>query len=752
MADVDGLLVRIEANTAQLRMELQRGERALSQTTGRMESLISRIDGRFAALGSNLKQVFGGIAAGALMRSIVQTNIEFEKLQAQLKTVTGSAAAADQAFRALEDFATRTPFQLSEVVDAFIRLRGAGLQPTLQMMEDFGNLAAARSKSFEQVVEAVNDAAMGEFERLKEFSIKMSAEGDKITASFGGASRTIKRDGQSIVEFIQQVSRENFGDAMAEQAATLGGAFSNLQDQVDALARAIGEGGLNAELTALIRSFTEAGEKGQSWAAQLGNLMGEELRKLRKEIEAIVGAIEWLQNLPSRLRKRAEDSTAQGMASIIEELALRDKFGAGSEGINIAGERADLEAQLHQMMEFMRAQAFSRLEPRPQEVPTLPASPSAPSSGSGAGKGKTKKTRGRTVDDFVEDLEFRRLSAMRGEKWTRVEEALRQAREIAEQNNTKLLPEMESNIRAIVLATRDWERANEAVEASFERATELAEQEREAREAASERAREIIADRQRLHQSLVDEAERIHEIQALNALSEEQRRTEIKLLEIRDRFRAAGIPLTEQEVAGYRALAATLAENERQVNLLKDGFVQFGDLASSAFEDAIINGESLREVLHGLMTDLARIGIRSSFNMLFSTLGNALFGGAMALGSAGAVHGAANIMGGGGTFGGVGNGPAFRDGGGPVQAGVPYMIGTGAQPELFVPSTDGFMVPRQQLGGVTYAPQIAVDARHSRLSAAEMHGIVETAVQRSLAEVQGLAGQGGSFAKAVGRR
>lgn len=41
---------------------------------------------------------------------------------------------------------------------------------------------------------------------------------------------------------------------------------------------------------------------------------------------------------------------------------------------------------------------------------------------------------------------------------------------------------------------------------------------------------------------------------------------------------------------------------------------------------------------------------------------------------------------------------ATRDSGGPGMAGTPYMIGTGAQPEIFTPSTNGTFTPANQLG------------------------------------------------------
>ena len=50
-----------------------------------------------------------------------------------------------------------------------------------------------------------------------------------------------------------------------------------------------------------------------------------------------------------------------------------------------------------------------------------------------------------------------------------------------------------------------------------------------------------------------------------------------------------------------------------------------------------------------------------------------------------------------------------RDSGGSVSAGQPYYVGTGAQPELFVPSSSGSMVPNG--GGGTQTINLVVDGR-----------------------------------------
>lgn len=51
--------------------------------------------------------------------AIFQANNSFEQLSGSLKTVTGSAKGAQEAFALIEKFAIDTPYQLNEIVEAF---------------------------------------------------------------------------------------------------------------------------------------------------------------------------------------------------------------------------------------------------------------------------------------------------------------------------------------------------------------------------------------------------------------------------------------------------------------------------------------------------------------------------------------------------------------------------------------------------------------------------------------------------------
>ena len=191
--------------------------------------------------GRNIKKTFsdiakGGLIAGAglalLTKKIIDTSSTMQQLKTQLVTVTGSIEAAEDAFKIIKDFASETPFQIEELVDSFVKLKALGLDPSEEALMSYGNTAAAMGKSLNQMIEAVAGASVGEFERLKLFGIKSASEGDKVSFTFQGVTKTVKKNAEEITDFLQGIGNVNFAGAMDRQAKTLQGAFSNLQDAI----------------------------------------------------------------------------------------------------------------------------------------------------------------------------------------------------------------------------------------------------------------------------------------------------------------------------------------------------------------------------------------------------------------------------------------------------------------------------------------------------------------------------------------
>lgn len=213
------------------------------------------------SLGSGFNAIKGVIATlglGVIAADIARANAEFQRLQAALTIATGSAGQASAAFNEIRKFAATTPYELNQSVEAFLRLKNLGLDPSIQSMRSYGNTASAMGKDLMQMVEAVADATTGEFERLKEFGIKASKAGDEVAFTFQGVTTTVKNNADAIQQYLLAIGNTQFAGGMEMQMQTLGGQFSNLKDNLDALYVAIGQAGANNALTQLMTSLSAA--------------------------------------------------------------------------------------------------------------------------------------------------------------------------------------------------------------------------------------------------------------------------------------------------------------------------------------------------------------------------------------------------------------------------------------------------------------------------------------------------------------
>jgi hypothetical protein len=185
-------------------------------------------------------EVVSAYSAFEVGRQIVDSAREFESLKQNLVVATGSIEDAGTEFKSLVQYAQDTPFALTEVTESFIKLKNYGLDPSQAAMTAYGNTAASMGKSLDQMIEAVADATQGEFERLKEFGIKASSQGDKIVFSFRGVQTTVKNTSEDIQQYLQNIGNTAFAGAMAIQMDTINGRLSNLGDQWDKTFAAIG--------------------------------------------------------------------------------------------------------------------------------------------------------------------------------------------------------------------------------------------------------------------------------------------------------------------------------------------------------------------------------------------------------------------------------------------------------------------------------------------------------------------------------
>lgn len=237
---------------------------------------------------------FAGAAAG--MRKLVSSARSFDILNAQLKTATGSAENAKIAFKAIENFAATTPFQLDEVTRAFVTMRNLGLDPSESALKSYGNTASALNRSLGDFINGVAKASFKNFEIIRDMGFIVEQQGDKVKFSFQGISKTVGNNSAEIVKYLQEIGNVNFAGAMDERAATLDGALSNLEDAWNSLWMSASQQGAGDEMARQIRDLADLLKDPETIkAAQtLANAIIKSFSAAASAISTTVNMVEWL--------------------------------------------------------------------------------------------------------------------------------------------------------------------------------------------------------------------------------------------------------------------------------------------------------------------------------------------------------------------------------------------------------------------------------------------------------------------------
>jgi lambda family phage tail tape measure protein len=244
------------AGTALSRMgnSAQDAARKADSADKKFRSLAGSTDG--------LKRMIGPIVsvatAVAALNKAISVQRQFDVLNAGLVTATGSAEGAAEAFTALQKFAQATPYDLDQAVKGFTQLVNLGLTPSEKALISYGNTASALGKDLNQMIEAVADAATGEFERLKEFGVKAKQSGDTVSLTFQGVTKTIGNNAAEIESYLIALGDNQFAGAMQKRMETLDGAIANLGDTWESTFRLVNQAGLGELMQSTVRTANDA--------------------------------------------------------------------------------------------------------------------------------------------------------------------------------------------------------------------------------------------------------------------------------------------------------------------------------------------------------------------------------------------------------------------------------------------------------------------------------------------------------------
>lgn len=245
---IQQMLARMEqsqaANQRAFQQEIAKLNTSLRSTTQAAEQESAALEGLGRKAATALAAYTSFAAASDFLSNIISVRSEFQRLQAVLSNSFGSDSEAQEALQMISDYVAKTPFELSEVSNAYVKLVNQGLKPTTDQLTKLGDLAASTGKGFDQLAEAILDAQTGEFERLKEFGIRASKSGDQVAFTFKGVTQQVQFSSKAIQDYIIGLgSIQGVAGATAKISETLGGKISNLRDAWTRMLNDIGQSG-----------------------------------------------------------------------------------------------------------------------------------------------------------------------------------------------------------------------------------------------------------------------------------------------------------------------------------------------------------------------------------------------------------------------------------------------------------------------------------------------------------------------------
>jgi hypothetical protein len=342
--DITTLIIEIKSDkVTKARKELNRLDKQSKTTEKRNEKLSDSFRTVAASIGA-------AAAAGFALRRSFTALKEFQVLDAQLRTATGSADAAAEKFEELEKFALTMPDGLNDIVAAFVKLKNLGLDPSEQALLSYANTASAMGKSLDQFIEAVADAATAEFERLKEFGIRAKNQGETIAFTFRGVTTEVANNAKAIEGFLQRIGKEEFFGAAAERAKTLEGAISNVDAAMDKFFRSLSDN--EAVGGNFVRLLNLATISFNNWADTFNpgkeQQRIERMNDLRNEIMGLNREIKVLESSPTQLalqnsfvgklfNARSLDELKTKVAALTAEYAALVRAGSKVEPAQDAG-------------------------------------------------------------------------------------------------------------------------------------------------------------------------------------------------------------------------------------------------------------------------------------------------------------------------------------------------------------------------------------------------------------------------------
>ena len=167
--DIQGMLVRIEATTSQLRSEIARADSAVSQGVTKIDRSLAQLDQAFDRAGESAREagalIKSALAVGvsaASARSVIDIADSYSQMSDRIGLATGSFGEYNLVQERLLETAKRTYRPLSEAQELYIgtadslRSMGKSTSQALDVMDSFSFLLVTNSASADKASSAID--------------------------------------------------------------------------------------------------------------------------------------------------------------------------------------------------------------------------------------------------------------------------------------------------------------------------------------------------------------------------------------------------------------------------------------------------------------------------------------------------------------------------------------------------------------------------------------------------------------------
>lgn len=167
--DVQGMLIRIEATTAQLRQELARADSSVGDASNRIDRNLRRVDNAFDRAGDSaqsasglIKSALAAAVGAASLGKIIETADAYSQMSDRIGMATGSVGEYNLVQDRLLETAKRTYRPLAEAQELYIRTSsslksmGYNTSQALDVMDSFSFLLVTNSASADKASSAID--------------------------------------------------------------------------------------------------------------------------------------------------------------------------------------------------------------------------------------------------------------------------------------------------------------------------------------------------------------------------------------------------------------------------------------------------------------------------------------------------------------------------------------------------------------------------------------------------------------------